>query len=150
MSDGDDEERIGFVFAATVAAALVFALVCLLAAEARGDNRPSFAVEYGECDEALGQWGRAALFCHLEGPVWEDFTEGDGEVIVVSQACRFFHVDDPRLCVRIVVKNPGWRGQRGDRVKIQWQGDCWLSGEDAGFKLVQLRTNLRASYAPER
>jgi hypothetical protein len=48
--------------------------------------------------------------------------------------------------VRIVVKNPGWRGQRGDRAKIQWQPAHWQSGEDAVFKLVQLRTNLRASY----
>jgi hypothetical protein len=139
-----------FVFAATVAAALLFALVCLLAAEARGDNRPSLAVEYGECDDALEQWGRAALFSHIEGPVWQDFDERDSEVVVVIEACRFFHVDDPKLCVRVVVKNRGWRGQRGDRAKIQWQPDRWQCGEDAGFKLVQLRTNIRASYGPGR
>jgi hypothetical protein len=150
MSDDNHEERSGFVFIATVAAALLFALVCLLAAEARGDNRPSFAVEYGECDRALEQWGRAALFGHIEGPVWEDFVEHDGEVVVVSEACRFFHVDDPRLCVRIAVKNPGWRGQRGDRAKIQWQPARWHSGEDAGFKLVQLRTDFRATYGPRK
>jgi hypothetical protein len=150
MSDDGHKERFGFVFAATVAAALLFVLVCLLAAEARGDNRPCFAVEYGECDEALEQWGRAALFCHFEGPVWEDFAERDGEVVVVIEACRLFNVDDPRLCVHVVVKNPGWRGQRGDRAKIQWQPDRWHRGEDAGFKLVQLRTNFRATYGPRK
>jgi hypothetical protein len=145
MSDNGHDGRIIFVVAARVAAALLFGLVCRVAAEARGDNRLWLTVEYGECDEALNQWGRAALFSHIEGPVWEDFAERDREVVVVSEACRFFDVHDPTLCVQIVVENPGWRGQRGDRAKIQWQPDRWFKGGDAGFKLVQLRTNLRAN-----
>ena len=122
----------------------VFLAWMLLVSFVHADNRQMFAVEFGECDEAIDQWGRAALFAHFPGPVWQDFDEDDAEVIVVSEAWRFWYeCKDPLYCILVVVENPGWRGHRGDRVRVKWEPDRWFKLGDPSFKLVQLHTFAR-------
>jgi hypothetical protein len=116
----------------------------LLAGLVHADNPPLFAIEFGECDTAIEQWGRAALFAHFAGPVWQDFDEDDLEVLVVSEACRFIYdCIDPKQGLLVVVENPGWRGRKGDMVRVKWEPNRWQEFGDPSFKLVQLHTLSR-------
>jgi len=118
-------------------------ILALLCTAVEADNRVSFPVQYGESREELEQWGRGALFQYFDAPVWEECRECDSEMVVVVQVCQLFNVDDPHLCMRLVVANPGWRARRGDRTIIQWEPNRWHNGEDGRFKLVQVRTQIR-------
>jgi hypothetical protein len=145
MRSRSSDGKFGCFLGTLLLAALVFFGLAILAAEVRGDNRPMFELEFGECDEALFQFGRGALASYLCLPVWDDFDEHDAHLTLVCEAWQLFdvHEADSRLCVLLTAPNPGWRGRRGDRAKVAWEPDRWLREHKSAFKIVQLRTRAR-------
>ena len=125
----------------------IYAIVAISAAscigscviECRADNRQSFAVLYGETDEELTQLGRNAICNYLYGPVWRDFEQDAPYVLVVQHAWTLTHSDEERF-ITVAVKNPGWRGRRGDRATLQWDPAAWSRYGKFDAKIVQLKT----------
>lgn len=120
--------------------AIGFVLLCLMAAssrKARGDNRPSFELVFGESDQALEAWGRGWVGRQIRGRVWRAFCEGDRTAEIVVFACELdCGCEDEYRCALLALPNPGWRGRRADRAVVEVRTDGRLH-------LVQLRTFAR-------